>query len=50
MDYWKEWRDYYEQMIREFYDSYPNITLRALSKLSGYTVAELKRILLIEEP
>lgn len=46
MDCWKEWWDYYEQMIREFYDNHPNLTLNALSKLSGYTVPELKKILL----
>ena len=32
--------------IREYYDSNPNLTLAELSRITGYSVAELKRILM----
>lgn len=32
--------------IRELYDSNPNMTLTQLSKWTGKTIAELKRILM----
>lgn len=34
------------QEICELYDSYPYITLRQLSRWTGKTIAELKRILM----
>jgi len=32
--------------IRELYDSNPNMTLKELSKITGFTVAKLKLILM----
>ena len=33
------------QQIREFYDSNVNLTLRELSRMTGKTIDQLKRIL-----
>ena len=35
--------------IIEFYDSNPNVTLKQLSRMSGWTVPHLKRLLLEQE-
>lgn len=35
-----------EQEICEMYDSNPDMTLEELSRITGYTVRELKRILM----
>ena len=37
---------YTHQEIRDFYDSNPDLTLAQLSRMTGYTVEELKRILM----
>lgn len=34
------------QKIRDLYDSNPNLTLGQLSRMTGLTVAQLKRILM----
>jgi hypothetical protein len=34
-----------EVQIRELYDSNLNMTLRELSRITGYTIPELKKIL-----
>lgn len=34
------------QQIREFYDSNINLTLRELSRITGKTIDQLKRILM----
>jgi hypothetical protein len=31
--------------IREYFDNNPDLTLAALARMTGYSVAELKRIL-----
>jgi hypothetical protein len=35
--------------IIEFYDSNPNVTLKQLSRMSGWTVPHLKRLLLEQD-
>ena len=37
--------DWTPQQIRAYYDSHPDLLLTDLSRMTGYTVAELKRIL-----
>ena len=40
--------DWGNQEIREYYDSNPDVLLSELSRMTGRTVAELKRILMGE--
>ena len=35
-----------DQQIRDMYDTHPNITLQTLAGITGYTVSELKHILM----
>ena len=45
--YWKaQQKAHDEQKIRDYYDSHLNLTLKELSRMTGKTIAELKKILM----